>query len=69
MNLPTCSPGKNSPPRPPQRTPPSDALIGRPHQPLGTAEEIAQAVLWLNSPAVGYVVRVALPVGGGYVAR
>lgn len=43
----------------------ADAPIGR----LGTAEEIAEAVLWLNSPAAGYVVGVALPVDGGYVAR
>ncbi|WP_026328065.1 SDR family NAD(P)-dependent oxidoreductase [Streptomyces sulphureus] len=43
----------------------ADAPIGR----LGTAQEIAEAVLWLNSPAAGYVVGVALPVDGGYVAR
>ncbi|NED16439.1 glucose 1-dehydrogenase [Streptomyces sp. SID9124] len=43
----------------------ADAPIGR----LGTGEEIAEAVLWLNSPAAGYVVGVALPVDGGYVAR
>lgn len=43
----------------------SDQPINR----LGTAEEIAQAVLWLCSPGAGFVVGVALPVDGGYVAR
>jgi NAD(P)-dependent dehydrogenase (short-subunit alcohol dehydrogenase family) len=38
--------------------------IGR----LGTADEIAAAVLWLCSPAAGFVVGVALPVDGGYTA-
>ncbi len=36
---------------------------------LGTADEIAQAVLWLCSPGAGYVTGVALPVDGGYTAR
>ncbi|WP_307796072.1 SDR family oxidoreductase [Amycolatopsis sp. 195334CR] len=36
---------------------------------LGTAEEIAQAVLWLCSPGASFVVGVALPVDGGYVAQ
>ncbi|MEU1122232.1 glucose 1-dehydrogenase [Streptomyces sp. NPDC005899] len=36
---------------------------------LGTAEEIAQAVLWLCSPGAGYVTGIALPVDGGYTAR
>ncbi|MGW3772106.1 SDR family NAD(P)-dependent oxidoreductase [Actinomadura verrucosospora] len=36
---------------------------------LGTAEEIAQAVLWLCSPGAGYVTGVALPVDGGYTAQ
>ncbi|MGW2310112.1 SDR family NAD(P)-dependent oxidoreductase [Actinomadura luteofluorescens] len=36
---------------------------------LGTAEEVAQAVLWLCSPGAGYVTGVALPVDGGYTAR
>ena len=41
------------------------APIGR----LGDPDEIASAVLWLCSPAASYVVGVALPVDGGYVAR
>lgn len=36
---------------------------------LGRPEEIAAAVLWLCSPGASYVVGVALPVDGGYVAR
>ncbi|WP_327267275.1 SDR family oxidoreductase [Streptomyces sp. NBC_01218] len=36
---------------------------------LGTAHEIAQAVLWLSSPGAGYVTGIALPVDGGYTAR
>ena len=39
--------------------------IGR----LGTADEIAAAVLWLCSPGASFVVGVALPVDGGYTAR
>ncbi len=34
---------------------------------LGTAEEIAQAVLWLCSP--GSVIGIALPIDGGYTAQ
>ena len=36
---------------------------------LGRPEEIAEAVLWLCSPASAYVTGVALPVDGGYVAQ
>ena len=36
---------------------------------LGTAEEIAQSVLWLCSPGASFVVGVALPIDGGYTAQ
>lgn len=42
-----------------------DQPIGR----LGTADEIAAAVLWLCSPAASFVVGVALPVDGGYTTH
>ncbi len=39
--------------------------IGR----MGTVDEIAQVVLWLCSPAASFVLGVALPVDGGFVAH
>ncbi|PYE92991.1 NAD(P)-dependent dehydrogenase (short-subunit alcohol dehydrogenase family) [Rhizobium sp. PP-F2F-G38] len=42
-----------------------DVPIGR----FGTAEEIADAVLWLSSPASTFVIGHALPVDGGYTVR
>ncbi|GHD01130.1 hypothetical protein GCM10010313_13310 [Streptomyces violarus] len=47
----------------------AEAEANQPVNRLGTADEIAQAVLWLCSPGAGFVVGVALPVDGGYVAR
>lgn len=47
----------------------AEAEANQPINRLGTAEEIAQAVLWLCSPGAGFVVGVALPVDGGYTAR
>ncbi|WP_406442356.1 SDR family oxidoreductase [Streptomyces sp. NBC_00631] len=47
----------------------AEAEANQPINRLGTTEEIAQAVLWLCSPGAGFVVGVALPVDGGYVAR
>ncbi|MDT3444670.1 MULTISPECIES: SDR family NAD(P)-dependent oxidoreductase [unclassified Pseudofrankia] len=42
-----------------------DQPIGR----LGRADEVANAVLWLSSPASSFVIGVALPVDGGFVAH
>ena len=42
-----------------------DQPIGR----MGCAEEVAAAVLWLCSPGASFVLGVALPVDGGFVAH
>ncbi|MBA2950872.1 SDR family oxidoreductase [Streptomyces himalayensis] len=47
----------------------AEAEANQPINRLGTAEEIAQAVLWLCSPGAAFVIGVALPVDGGYVAQ
>ena len=36
---------------------------------MGTAEEVAEAVLWLCSEAASFVMGHAMAVDGGYVAR
>jgi NAD(P)-dependent dehydrogenase (short-subunit alcohol dehydrogenase family) len=46
----------------------AEAIRNQPIGRLGTADEIAAAVLWLSSPAASFVVGVALPVDGGYTA-
>ncbi|MEU7474162.1 glucose 1-dehydrogenase [Streptomyces sp. NPDC044984] len=45
------------------------AAAGQAIDRLGTADEIAQAVLWLSSPGASYVTGIALPVDGGYTAQ
>jgi NAD(P)-dependent dehydrogenase (short-subunit alcohol dehydrogenase family) len=47
----------------------AEALRNQPIGRLGTADEIAAAVLWLCSPGSSFVVGVALPIDGGYTAR
>jgi NAD(P)-dependent dehydrogenase (short-subunit alcohol dehydrogenase family) len=42
-----------------------DQSIGR----LGTADEVAAAVLWLCSPGASFVIGVGLPVDGGFTAH
>ncbi|MFE7708081.1 SDR family NAD(P)-dependent oxidoreductase [Streptomyces sp. NPDC057486] len=47
----------------------AEAEANQPMGRLGTADEMAQAVLWLCSPGASFVVGVALPVDGGYTAQ
>jgi NAD(P)-dependent dehydrogenase (short-subunit alcohol dehydrogenase family) len=61
------------------RTPMVDAAVGRdpaieeylttlhPIGRIGEASEVAEAVVWLCSPAASFVLGAALPVDGGYV--
>jgi NAD(P)-dependent dehydrogenase (short-subunit alcohol dehydrogenase family) len=46
-----------------------EAIASQPIARLGTADEMAAAVLWLCSPGASFVVGVALPVDGGYTAQ
>ncbi|WP_328308030.1 SDR family NAD(P)-dependent oxidoreductase [Actinomycetospora sp. NBC_00405] len=46
----------------------TQAEANQPINRLGTADEMAAAVLWLCSPGAAFVVGVALPVDGGYTA-
>jgi NAD(P)-dependent dehydrogenase (short-subunit alcohol dehydrogenase family) len=46
-----------------------EALANQPIARLGRADEMAAAVLWLCSPGASFVLGVALPIDGGYVAR
>lgn len=47
----------------------AEAEANQPINRLGTADEMAQAVLWLCSPGAGFIVGAALPVDGGYTAQ
>lgn len=47
----------------------ADAVAKAPIGRAGEPEELAAAVLWLCSPGASYVIGVALPVDGGYVAQ
>ncbi|GED89995.1 glucose 1-dehydrogenase [Streptomyces sp. 6-11-2] len=47
----------------------AEAEANQPIGRLGTADEIAQAVLWLCSPGASFVIGVALPIDGGYTAQ
>ena len=46
-----------------------EAIANQPIARLGTADEMAAAVLWLCSPGASFVLGVALMVDGGYIAR
>ena len=46
-----------------------EAIANQPIARLGRADEMAAAVLWLCSPGASFVLGVALPIDGGYVAR
>jgi NAD(P)-dependent dehydrogenase (short-subunit alcohol dehydrogenase family) len=46
----------------------AEATRNQPVGRLGTADEIAAAVLWLCSPGASFVIGIALPVDGGYTA-
>jgi NAD(P)-dependent dehydrogenase (short-subunit alcohol dehydrogenase family) len=46
-----------------------EAIASQPIARLGRGDEMAAAVLWLCSPGASFVLGVALPVDGGYVAR
>lgn len=45
------------------------ALRTLPMRRLGTADEIASAVLWLCSPGASFVTGIALPIDGGFTAQ
>jgi NAD(P)-dependent dehydrogenase (short-subunit alcohol dehydrogenase family) len=47
----------------------AEAIRNQPIGRLGTADEIAAAVLWLCSPGASFIIGVALPVDGGYTAQ
>lgn len=46
-----------------------EVIANQPIARLGTADEMAAAVLWLCSPGASFVLGVALPVDGGYTVR